>query len=118
MGFQKNHEKFGGRRKGTPNKTTASTKQWIEDLLSEGRATFVRKMKKLSPDDYCRLYAAMLNYIMPKQQAVSIEQQTQTEFRELETLLRNAPEEAAELIAQKVLEIQQAREQNLLPPTL
>ena len=117
MQFQKGHEKKGGRQKGSVNKTTATAKEWVECLLCEGRETFAKKMAKLSPEKYCTLYAAMLNYVMPKQQAVSIEQQTEAEYRQLESLLTKAPEEAAEIIAQKVIAMQQAREQNLLPPT-
>lgn len=107
MSRQKGTPKTGGRTKGTPNKATAEMKNWIADLLAKNRATFAKKFAEMEAEDFCKMFASLLNFVVPKQQAVTIEEQTAAEYVELKKLLQECPDEAADLIAQKVIEIQE-----------
>lgn len=106
MSRQKGTPKTGGRAKGTPNKVNAEMKQWISDLLTKNRATFAKRLAMLDAPDFCKTFAGLLNYVMPKQQAVTIEEQTAAEYAALKDLIQTAPDEAVDMIARKVLELQ------------
>lgn len=103
---QKGCIKTGGRKAGTPNKVTADLKRWVSDILADGRQQFVECMSQLEPAEYVKAYSALLNYVMPKQQALSVDAQVAAEYRQLTLLLQAAPERAVELIAAKLLELQ------------
>lgn len=62
--------RLGGREKGTPNKLTADLKTWIAEILDDGRAKFVESLNDLESSEYIRVYTSLLNYVIPKQQAV------------------------------------------------
>ena len=56
---------------------------------------------------------SLLNYIVPKQSTISIEEQAKIEEEALIKFLETAPDEAIEAIAAKVIEMQQKNEENL-----
>ncbi len=63
--------RLGGRGKGTPNKVTADMKIWIAEVLDDGRAKFVESLNELEGSEYIRVYTGLLNYVIPKRQAIS-----------------------------------------------
>ena len=75
MARQKNDGKgrLGGRAKGTPNKVTADLKTWVASILDNGRDKFVESLEQLEPAEYVRVFTGLLNYVLPKQQAVGID---------------------------------------------
>lgn len=58
------------------------------------------------PVERARIIAQLVGYIIPKQQAITIEEQTAIEAEALTQWLQTAPAEAIEGIAAKVLELQ------------
>lgn len=68
-------KKTGGRVKGTPNKATATLKESIVDMLSEYRDSGDMKsdFNALDPKDRLLISEKMMQYVMPKIQAVAIE---------------------------------------------
>src|SRR5690242_2216930 len=59
--------KYGGRRKGTPNKKTAETVARAERILQLLEADYFNAdIKKLSPAQRVTLYSDMLEYVAPK----------------------------------------------------
>ena len=46
MGRAKGTPKTGGRKAGTPNKTTTDIKTWVANILDGGRADFEKRLKK------------------------------------------------------------------------
>ena len=62
--------RLGGRAKGTPNKVTTDLKTWIASILDDGRGRFVEDLGALQPIERVKIYVTLLNYIIPKQQAV------------------------------------------------
>ena len=93
--MDKNGNKTGGRKAGTPNKTTRKTKEAIADLLSSYVNGYDTEIEKVTPDggrtmetvnvsieaDFAkvkpveRLLMAekMMQYVMPKMQSVAVD---------------------------------------------
>ncbi|MCD8387010.1 MAG: hypothetical protein LUD17_09000 [Bacteroidales bacterium] len=73
MARQKNDGKgrLGGRAKGTPNKSTATFRQWLTELLDKNRKQIEKDLKSLDPEARLRMVEKLMAYIMPKQQAIS-----------------------------------------------
>lgn len=67
--------KTGGRRAGTPNKTTAINKQVISELIANynGSGLLLEDFMALEPRDRLMVFEKMLQYIMPKMQATAIQ---------------------------------------------
>lgn len=102
--------RLGGRSKGTPNKSTSDLRKWLSEVLNENRNQFEKDLKILTPEDRIRTLSGLFNYIIPKQQSLSIEEQITSETESLTRFLREAPEEAIEAIAHRVLELQEANQ--------
>lgn len=102
--------RLGGRSKGTPNKSTSDLRKWLSEVLNENRNQFEKDLKILTPEDRIRTLSGLFNYIIPKQQSLSIEEQIISETESLTRFLREAPEEAIEAIAQRVIELQKANQ--------
>lgn len=103
--------RLGGRAKGTPNKSTTSLKNWLSGVLNDNRNQFEKDLKSLDPDERIRVLSGLFNYVIPKQQSLSVEQQIQNETESLSRWLQDAPEEAIEGIARRVIELQKLNEQ-------
>ncbi len=69
MARQKNDGKgrLGGRVKGTPNRTTQTTKEWIQQILDENQEQIREDLKKLNPKDRVNALLGLLPYVVPKQ---------------------------------------------------
>lgn len=98
--------RLGGRAKGTPNKSTSDLKQWLSEVLNENRNQFERDLKSLLPEERIKVLSGLFNYVIPKQQSLSIEEQIRSETESLSRWLESAPDEAIDGIARRVLELQ------------
>jgi hypothetical protein len=67
MPRQKGAPKTGGRRKGTPNKTTADLKNWVFEFVSNNLEEFKSKFKDLEKEQQITIVMKLLPYILPKQ---------------------------------------------------
>ncbi|WP_374398668.1 hypothetical protein [Flavobacterium sp.] len=64
--------KTGGRAKGTPNKTTAETKQLLQNVVTKQIEKLETTLSKLEPVDRVNALSKLLPYILPKQQDIAI----------------------------------------------
>lgn len=108
MGRKKNdgRGRLGGRAKGSPNKSNNLVRSWIQDLLTKNKAQIDRDLKMMDPYNRVKVLFSLLQYILPKQQAISIEEQKEIETAALTDWLKAAPDEAIEGIAEKVYSLQ------------
>lgn len=117
MARPKGTQKTGGRQKGTPNKTTSAVKGYISEVLNaymkpsrsrsnNGKPNLQEDLEAMLPDDRVRAITQLAGYVIPKQQALSIEEQTTLEKEALLSFLEDAPEDAIDAIAAKIMEIQ------------
>ena len=103
--------RLGGRKKGTPNKITGDLKEWVSDLLNDNRRQFESDLRELLPVERVKILSGLFNYVMPKQQSLSIEEQIDNETEVLTRLLSEAPEEAIDKIAERVVALQELNKQ-------
>lgn len=89
MARQKNDGKgrLGGRAKGTPNKVTTDLKEWITEILKNGKGLFAENLNSLEPREYVKVYIGLLNYVVPKQQSVSVDAQAEIRQNEQNKIL-------------------------------
>lgn len=60
-------KKYGGRKKGTPNKTTSETKQLLQNVVTKQIEKLETTLNKLDPVDRVNAISKLLPYILPKQ---------------------------------------------------
>ncbi len=108
MGLHKGHTNNpNGRPAGTPNKVTSATKDWILAIIEENKDKIRDDLKSMDSETRVKAVFSLLNFVTPKQQSFSIEEQAKIEEDALFAFLEKAPEEAINAIAEKVLELQQ-----------
>lgn len=115
MARQKNdgRGRLGGRSKGTPNKSTTDLRNWLSGVLNGNRNQFERDLKELLPEERVRVLSGLFNYVIPKQQSLSVEEQISTETEALSRWLESAPQEAIDGIAKRVIELQKMNKAKL-----
>lgn len=104
--------RLGGRKKGTPNKSTSDLKNWLSGVLNENRNQFEKDLKNLLPEERIKVLSGLFNYVIPKQQSLSIEEQIQNETESLSRWFEQAPQEAIDGIARRVIELQKLNSQD------
>lgn len=84
MSRVKGSPKTGGRKKGTPNKTTAELKKWVMEFVGSNVESFNKKFSELDVETQFNLIIKLLPYVLPRQQEnkISIEEETTAEFKE------------------------------------
>jgi len=107
MAAKKGHIKSGGRKAGTPNKSTQDMRAWINELLNDSRDLMILDLGKLEPKDRLMILEKFMQYAIPRMQSLSIEGQLAAEYSSLEKLLNIAPDKAIEVITEKILKLNQ-----------
>ena len=62
-----------GRPKGKPNKITQDVRGWLSAVIDKNRKQMERDLKALEPKDRLQMLEKLMQYVVPKQQAVSTE---------------------------------------------
>lgn len=62
-----------GRPKGTPNKITQDMRQWLSTVIDKNRRQMERDLKALEPKERLQMLEKLMQYVIPKQQAVKAE---------------------------------------------
>lgn len=65
--------KTGGRKKGTPNKVTASLREWITELIDNERERMQSDLQKLEPKDRLMMLEKLMQYVLPKQHSTRMD---------------------------------------------
>lgn len=95
MSRQKNDGKgrLGGRKAGTPNKATATTREWIQALLEENQDSIREDLRNMSAKDRVTALLSLIPYVTPKQMAttatVAIERLGEEQINELAEQILN-----------------------------
>lgn len=110
MGRIKGTPKTGGRAKGTPNKVTASLRDFIRNLIDENREQVIADLRELEPYQRLLFIERLIGYVLPKQAAVDIQGQIDAEYKALERLIDEAPDEFIDKITEKILTIQEQKQ--------
>ena len=94
--------RMGGRKAGTPNKVTGTVKEWIASIIDGNRKQFEDDLEKLEPGERVRIISNLLQYVTPKMQSSSPAEMLEAEYKKLEELLENAPDEAINKIVERI----------------
>ena len=81
MGRAKGTPKTGGRAKGTPNKITGTLKDFVSGLIEENREQMQKDLQALSSKDRLLVLERFLQYVLPKQQAITADMSVERQPR-------------------------------------
>jgi hypothetical protein len=70
IGRPKGTPKTGGRKKGTPNKITADTKDWFVYLLNNNRERLEKALDTMDDKELWDTFQKIFPYIVPKMQSM------------------------------------------------
>lgn len=85
--------KTGGRKAGTPNKITGGLKEFVTDILNDNREQIIKDLGKVKPTERLYFLEKMMQYVVPKQQAVSADVSTNNLSKELRIIhISSSPE--------------------------
>lgn len=94
-----------GRPKGAKNKTAAQIREAFQLLISDNIDQLQSDLKEMPPDKRFAMIVKLSEFVLPKLQSLSIDNQIELEYKQLEALLNKAPEQAIEQITAKILTI-------------
>ncbi len=66
MPFKEGKAKTGGRKKGTPNKITQTTREMISDIVDGQLQTLMNEINELEPKERADFVVKLLPYVIPK----------------------------------------------------
>jgi hypothetical protein len=69
----KGTQKTGGRVKGTPNKVTQTTREWVQMLINNNRRQLERDLAELEAKERWQVIEKLMQYTLPKMQSVESE---------------------------------------------
>lgn len=69
---KKGSPKTGGRKAGTPNKTTGTIKEWIAEVVEKNRSQVEKDLKAMAPEKRVAMIERLVQYIIPKASTVNI----------------------------------------------
>jgi len=95
--------KTGGRQPGSQNKTTSEMKQWLQMIVDKNRDQFESDLQALEPKERLSLLEKLISYLVPKPQSIGLE----IEYRYLQKLLSETPEQYIEAVTAKILNLNQ-----------
>ena len=101
--------KTGGREKGTPNKVTSDLRLWVNKIIADNQSQFVKDLKELEAKDRINVIEKLMQYVVPKQQSISVEAQIEAEYEQLKQLLEASPDEVVSKIAERILIIKESK---------
>lgn len=101
-----------GRPKGTRNHATGELIKRIGIVLEKNTKRLQDDLDALQPIDRIKAITGLIGYVIPKKQAVNMQQTLDYEYSKLEELLNKAPDEALERIINKIQELKEREAAN------
>lgn len=92
-----------GRPKNSQNKTTSEIRAAFQQLVSNNIDKLQTDLESMEPEKRVSYIIKLSEFILPRLQSLSIENQIELEYKQLEALLNSAPEQAIEAITTKIL---------------
>ncbi len=92
-----------GRPKNSINKSSAEIRSAFQLLVENNLDTLQKDFETIEPDKRIGYLIKLSEFFLPRMQSVSIENQLEFEYKQLEILLSKGSPEAIEAITQKIL---------------
>ena len=82
---------MGGRKAGTPNKSSAELREWVQKLVQSNMAQVKRDLKELEPKERLDVIERLMRYVLPRQQAITaeVEEANTTEWEQFRAWQRS-----------------------------
>lgn len=94
-----------GRPRGATNRSTREVADRLKNIIDANIDGLEDDLKNMSGTERVKAITALMQYVLPKQQSVSLENQIEMEFKALQVLLSGASEEAITAVAAKMIEL-------------
>ena len=94
-----------GRPIGATNKATRELAERLQGIIENNLESLEADLKAMDAGERVKALTSLMQYVLPKQQAISMANQIELEDKALGALLDGAPDEAIQAIAAKVLEL-------------
>ncbi len=91
-----------GRPKGTRNHATSDLVKRIGQILDKNTKQLQKDLESLQPVERVKAITGLIGYVIPKKQALNVQQSLDYEYHKLEELLKSAPDEAIEQIMERI----------------
>lgn len=78
----------------------------IKTIISNNIDDLDDTIKQLEPMDKVKALTALMQYVLPKMQAVDVTNQMQMEYREIQLLMEKTPDAGISALAGKMLDIE------------
>lgn len=95
-------KKFGGRQKGSLNRTSKEVREFLKTIFDSTKEEVLADIKALRPRDRLQFFERVVSYLIAKP-ATSLD--IQTEYRHMERLLKETPSEYLETLEQKLVSL-------------
>lgn len=92
-----------GRPKGAKNKASGKLAAYITAIVEDNLPQIQEDLNTLEPVERIRAIVSLMGYAIPKKQAINVQQSLDYEYEKLNELLKNAPDEVVDAIAEKVM---------------
>lgn len=96
-----------GRPKGSKDRVKADILDKVKFIIDKNIDRLQEDLESLEPCERVRAITGLINYVLPKRQAMSVDSQIEAEYRSLEILMKRTPTEYIDKIADKVLLLQE-----------
>lgn len=95
-----------GRPKGSKDKVKSDILEKVRLIIDNNIDRLQEDLDLLDPCERVKAISGLINYVLPKQQAMSLESRIEAEYKYLLVLMQQTPKEYIERIAEKVIMLQ------------
>ena len=91
-----------GRPNGAKSKAKTDLLKRITDILDNNVESLQDDLDSLEPAERVRALTNLINYVLPKKQAVNVQQSLDYEYQKMKDLLSAAPDEVIDKIVERM----------------
>lgn len=95
-----------GRPKGAVNKEKVPLIEKVRAIVDNNFERLQEDINTLEPAERIKAITSLINYVLPKQQAITAEARIEAEYKQLEKLLDIAPDKVINEITERIMKLQ------------
>ena len=91
-----------GRPKGAKGKAKSDLVARITEIMDNNIDRLQKDLDTLEPSERVRAITNLIGYVIPKKQALNVQQSLDYEYRKMEELINSAPDEVVDKIVERI----------------